>query len=105
MRPIPASIRIGGKRVRIRVVTDMDAWGEYHHDLAEIRLSNRALSKASIVRETLRHEVMHAAMNIAGISYMEEFSEEAVVRCMDEIFFPCWDKLSAHLNHPKQTTP
>jgi hypothetical protein len=32
MKNIPSSVNVGGKRVRIRVVPDMEHWGEYDHD-------------------------------------------------------------------------
>ena len=72
---------------------DLEEWGSYHHDLGEIWLATRALDKASTLRETLRHEIMHAALNISGVAFMEGFQEEAVVRCFEDIFFPAWHKL------------
>ena len=38
-----------------------------------------------------------AAFGISGVAFAEHIDEESVVRCMDEIFFPCWDKLSLKL--------
>lgn len=96
----PKSVVIGGKRIRIRVIPDMDNWGEYHHDKAEIHIAARALQKRSDFRATLRHEVMHAALAISGVSYCTGFQEEAVVRCMEDIFFPAWLKIHAKLNTP-----
>lgn len=98
MRNLPTSVYVGGKKLRIRIVSDLESWGEYHHDAAEIRISPKALSKASTLRETLRHEIMHAALAISGVSFMETFSEEAVVRCFDEIFFPAYEKLRERID-------
>lgn len=98
MKPVPSSIRVGGKRIRIVVVKDLEDFGQYDHDKAEIRLASRVLAKASDLRETLRHEIMHAAMHISGIAFMDKFEEEAVVRCFDEIFFPAYDSLRTKYN-------
>lgn len=73
--------------------SNMECYGEYHHDKAEIRLSTKAMVKQSDLRETLRHEMMHAAMAISGVAFSERFEEEALVRCFEEIFFPAWDAL------------
>jgi hypothetical protein len=59
---VPTSVKVGGKRVRVRVILDLESWGEYLHDEAEIHLAPRTLLKASTLRETLRHELMHAAL-------------------------------------------
>jgi hypothetical protein len=105
VKPFPSSVHIGGKRVRIVITKNLEAYGEYHHDKAEIRLSSRVLAKASDLRETLRHEMMHAAMSISGIAFMEKFEEESVVRCFEEIFFPCWSKVSEQLRNYQPPTP
>jgi len=30
---------------------------------------------------------------LSGVGWMEKYDQESVVRCMEEIFFPSWDKL------------
>ena len=97
MKNVPSSIRVGGRKVVITISENLENFGEYNHDKHEIKLSSRVLSKSSLLRETLRHEIMHAAMSISGISYIEKFEEEAVVRCFDEIFFPTWTRVSEQL--------
>lgn len=94
---IPTSVSVGGKRVRIRVIPELESWGEYHHDEAEIHLAPRTLLKAITLRETLRHELMHAALSISGVGFAESLDQEAVIRCFDEIFFPAWDTLHKKL--------
>jgi len=94
---LPKSVIVGGQRIRIDVSTSIEDWGQYDHDRKVITLSHRALEKASTLRTTLRHELMHAAMSISGVSYCTGFQEEAVIRCMDDIFFPAWTKLHAKL--------
>lgn len=98
MNGIPSSISVGGKRIRIRVIADLEAWGEYHHDKGEILIASRALAKRSTLRETLRHELMHAALSISGVAFSEGFQEEAVIRCFEDIFHPAWDRLHKKLN-------
>lgn len=44
--------------------------------------------------QTLRHELMEASLCISGVGFCETFEQEAVVRCMDEVFFPAWDRLN-----------
>lgn len=88
---------VGGHKVRIEVSTSLEDWGQYDHDRKVITVSHHTLEKASLLRTTLRHELMHAALSISGVSYCTGFQEEAVVRCFDELFFPTWDKLHAKL--------
>ena len=75
----------------------MEEWGHYVHDDGIIRLSSRCLSKASTLRETLRHEMLHAALNISGAAFMDKFDEEVIVRAIDAIFFPAWDAMRKKL--------
>ena len=93
----PTEITIGGRTIAIRIDPNLEAWGEYHADDAEIVLSSRTLTKQSSLRETLRHEMMHAALDITGLSYLERFEEEAVVRCIENIFHPAWEKVRKQL--------
>ena len=94
----PTEIQIGGRTITIRIDPKLeDAWGMYHSDDAEIVLASRTLDKQSTLRETLRHEMLHAALDISGLSYLERFEEESVVRCIDNIFHPAWDKVRKQL--------
>ena len=93
----PKEIQIGGRTITVRIDPKIESWGEYHADNAEIVLASRTLEKQSRLRETLRHEMMHAALDITGLSYLERFEEESVVRCIDNIFHPAWDKVRKQL--------
>ena len=93
----PKSVTIGGREITIRLDPLLDSWGEYHSDEREIVLATRTLSKASSLRETLRHEMLHAALDIAGLTYIKAFEEEAIVRCIDNIFHPAWDQVRTQL--------
>lgn len=93
----PTEIHIGGRIITVRIDPKLEAWGEYHADDGEIVLASRTLAKQSTLRETLRHEMLHAALDISGLSYLERFEEEAVVRCIENIFHPAWDKVRKQL--------
>jgi hypothetical protein len=91
----PSQLEIGGRIIAIRIDPELEDWGQYRSDDREIVLSSRALEKQSTMRETLRHELLHAALDISGLSYLERYEEESVVRCIENIFHPAWDKLRA----------
>lgn len=89
---IPRSVVIGGRRVVIRLVDDREldgSYGDYSSDRKEIRLARGEDGKVA----TLRHEMVHAALDIGGVGWCKKFEEEAIVRCLDEIFWPAWDGL------------
>jgi len=87
----------------LTVVVDpkLEAWGEYHADDRKIVLASRTLDKQSSLRETLRHEMLHAALDICGLSYLERYEEEAVVRCIENVFHPAWEKVHQELTIPE----
>jgi len=35
--------------------------------------------------------MLHAALDVSGLTYIKTFEEEAIVRCIDNIFHPAWD--------------
>lgn len=86
---------MAGIRIKVRVVADMENWGEYNNDNKEISLSKKCAESKAHLKSTLRHELTHAALHIGGVSFMEIYDEEPIVRCLDDIFFPCWEKLQA----------
>ena len=93
----PKEIQIGGRMLTVIVDPKLEAWGEYHADDHQIVLASKTLDKQSTLRETLRHEMLHAALDISGLSYLERFEEEAVVRCAENLFFPAWEKVRKQL--------
>lgn len=88
---IPQSVTIGGRELTIRVDTELDSWGEYHADARQIVLAYKSTITESTLIETLRHEMVHAALDIGGISHLKNYEEEAIVRCLDSIFHPAWE--------------
>jgi hypothetical protein len=97
-RKLPRSIKVGGQKFSIVVRNiDPDDYGMMDFDRKEIIISSACLSKASLLRETLRHEVMHAALHISGVAFSEIYDEENIVRAMENIFFPAWTTLHEKL--------
>jgi hypothetical protein len=100
----PEKIRIGGITLAVRIEPTLESWGEYHADKREITLASRTLEKRSTLRETLRHEMMHAALDISGINYSTAKitdMEETLCRCIDNIFHPAWERVRIELAKTK----
>lgn len=94
----PKSVMVGGRKIAIRVDPFLEDWGQYRADDAEILISGKAMSKTSSLRETLRHEIMHAAIDICGLSHLKNFEEETIVRAMDTVFFPAWESVRKQIH-------
>ena len=89
---------IGG--IRFAIVyqpIDEGDYGRMIFDQRKIVINTICLVKASMLRETLRHEILHAALHVSGVSFLERYDEEALVRAMDHIFFPAWDLIREKL--------
>ena len=63
---LPKSVVIGGRRIPLRVDGEIDDYGQYYSGECKILISAKILDKPQMVRETLRHEMMHAALDLAG---------------------------------------
>jgi len=101
MRNLPKSVHIGGQRFKIVVCElDKDCYGEMRFDEKKIVINPAALVKRSTLRETLRHEVLHASLHMAGVSFSDKYDEENVVRAIENIFFPCWENLRKKIETP-----
>jgi len=88
----PKYISIGGLRVKITIVENLEDFGSFSLD--DLTIALRKGNTKDMV-DTLRHEMMHAAFAIGGIGHCKPFEEveEGVVRCLDHLFFPSWEKL------------
>ena len=97
----PKSITIGGVRVRIRLgdLGDDDCYGMYSHRRKIITIDKTLKGKE--LHDTIRHEMLHAALAISGLSYSESYEEESIVICMDEIYFPSWERLQKRLKNER----
>lgn len=89
------SVTIAGQQVKIKRTELEDSYGQYVHDRRTIYL-NTHLPETEIL-STLRHEMLHASFHIAGISFCETFEEEACIRCIDEVFFPAYERILKRL--------
>jgi len=86
---------IAGQRIKIQKADLEDCYGQYLHEKRIIQL-HKKLPENEII-PTLRHEMLHAAFHISGISFCESFQEEACIRCIDEVFFPAYERILKRL--------
>tara|TARA_R110002051_G_scaffold129958_1_gene203683 strand:+ start:431 stop:742 length:312 start_codon:yes stop_codon:yes gene_type:complete len=97
---LPRTVNIAGRRIRLVVEPfkgmDSDTFGEYFHEDKLIQI-NAGMDESTTV-DTLRHEVMEASLLLSGVGFSEGYEQEAVVRCMDEIFFPAWSLILKSIN-------
>ena len=94
---LPKQIKIAGHNVKIQFGKLENAYGQYEHDTKTIWLSDHIKSDRTKI-DTLRHEMMEAALLISGVGWAEKFEAECVVRAMEEIFFPAYEMLTKALS-------
>jgi len=97
---LPKSISIAGQRVKLELVPfngDSPDFGLYLHDKKTIEI-NKSLKSKNLIN-TIRHEMMEASLLISGVGWLENYDQEAVVRCMEEIFFPAWETFLKKIDH------
>jgi len=90
---LPKQIKIAGHNIKIRIGKLENAYGQYEHDSKTIWISD-TVKDPKTKKNTLRHEIMEASLLLSGVAWCEKMETEAVVRCMEEIFFPSWNKLN-----------
>ena len=88
---------IGGVKFKIHI-KKMESWGEMHFDDKEIHISKNAILKEDIFLDTLRHEMLHASLSVAGISWSEKYDEESIVRAIENIFFPAFNLIKTQIS-------
>lgn len=97
---LPKTIRIAGIPVKVveKDLSDLDdeCYGYYVHDKKTIVIG-KGLS-AKVKAETLRHEMIHAALDCSGISFAQGFPDEPVVRAVDTLFLPAWERVQKRLS-------
>ena len=95
---IPKKISIGGIAFKVQFVKfDVDDYGRMDFDQRLILLNDSIKNNLPMVAETIRHEMVHAALAVGGVSFSVDYDEEVIVRCLDSLFFPAWDKLTKRL--------
>lgn len=90
MKPLK-SVTIAGQRIKITRTDLGDCYGQYLHEKKTIQI-DCGVSKKEFI-PTLRHEMLHASFHISGLSFCESFQEEACIRCIDEVFFPAYERV------------
>lgn len=99
----PKTITIAGRRIKLVVEpfkgTDSDTFGEYFHDDKLIQINTGLSDKVAL--DTLRHEMMEASLFISGLAWTENYEQEAIVRCMEELFFPAWEVILKRIDFDK----
>ena len=96
---LPKTVSIAGRRVKLALVPfsgDSPDYGLYLHDKKTIEINNTLKGKALI--HTIRHEMMEASLLLSGVGWLENYDQEAIVRCMEEIFFPAWEAFLKRIN-------
>ena len=96
---LPKTVSIAGRRVKLALVPfngSSPDYGLYLHDKKTIEINNTLKGKALI--HTIRHEMMEASLLLSGVGWLENYDQEAIVRCMEEIFFPAWEAFLKRIN-------
>jgi hypothetical protein len=91
---IPRSVSIGGIRftIKLKKLSD-DEFGRVIFDTREIQVNKNLKDEPLAIYETIRHEMIHAALDVSGLGFARRFDEEAVVRAIETIFFPAWERI------------
>jgi hypothetical protein len=89
---LPSSVKIAGQRIKIKICKLEGCYGQYEHESHNIFISDE-IKDDKIIIATLRHEMMEASLLLSGVAWCEKMETEAVIRCMEEIFFPSWELL------------
>jgi hypothetical protein len=89
---LPKSIRMAGHVIEVVIDDSIAEFGNYDPDFMRITIRPGPID---VMKCTLRHEMVHAALSLSGISYIERLPEEAIVRAMDSIFWPSYESLTS----------
>ena len=93
---LPKTITIGGCKIKIQVKDLEDLHGQFLYDKKVIEINSTLLEDPKELKETIRHEMVEAALLLAGVGWGELYDQEPVVRALDNIFWPAWTKMEKH---------
>lgn len=95
-------VKVGGKIIRIEHdPKDSETWGQYHHDSAKITLSD-AVKDVHDFRMTVKHELIHAALGISGLTHLlSDEVEEGIVRALENLLLPALDDFERKMKGKK----
>ena len=98
------SVEIGGRCIKVSFNGKLDdCWGQYCRDGEFIELGPDVDSLKTF-RDTMRHEMLHAAISVSGLNHiLNDNLEEALVRALENLFLPAIDKLDQRLGLMKKT--
>ena len=91
------SVHIAGYRIPVKVKDLEDTYGQYVPDSKVIELDRKTVQNPKLLKETLRHEMIEAALFLSGVAYSDTYNQEPIVRALDELFWPAWEKVSKKL--------
>ena len=94
---LPRNIGIGGRKIRV-CYAELAHFGEFDYDEGVIRIANAIKNNPKEVYETFRHELVEAALLLGGVGWQEIYDQEPVVRALDNIFWPAWEKIRPKLD-------
>lgn len=86
---------VGGKKFLV-VPTELgdEYYGRMLFDKGHIQTHSELMPGTKMHYDTLRHEMVHASFAMAGLNHiLKDEQEEAVVRCLENIFFPALDNI------------
>jgi len=89
---LPNHIELAGVKVAIRYRQMDDTFGEYHSNIRTIYVSQLAMRDAKTLLDTIKHEARHAILDLTGLAHLVRYEEEAIVRCMENLLDPAWDR-------------
>ena len=93
---LPRSVDVAGCRVAVRVSDLVETYGQFTFDDRLIEIDRAHLREDPAgARDTLRHELMEAALLLTGVGFMDKYDQEPVVRALEQAFFPAWERVLA----------
>lgn len=91
---LPETVDVAGHSLVVRVTADIDDLGNFDLATKTLYIREDLMSNPELAMDTLRHELMHAALGLGGIGFaLSEDVEEGVVRAMEQLFIPAWNRV------------
>jgi len=85
-------VTIAGHTFQINYIETDEAWGYLRFDDRIIEISTNCLVNPALLRDTLLHELFHAAIRICGFDFSvfksEGDTEEGFVRGVENVYLP-----------------
>jgi Zn-dependent peptidase ImmA (M78 family) len=94
---LPRNVTIGGIKFKVVIAAlDDGDFGRMCFDERKIVISDECADFKTQL-ETLRHEMLHAALHVSGVSFSQRYDEENIVRAIEHLFFPAFHKVTFNL--------